>query len=115
MDTTTIQAFFTAESLFSFQGATTATWLVPNVFGFLIGNSADTLRKWLALVTAFVIEYFIASQASGSGQIVWLIAFLNALLIFASAMGINQMTGGRGGAVGQGSFGGDRRFLTSWL
>jgi hypothetical protein len=105
--------FFTWESLGTFQGATAAILLVVNVFGYLIGPRFDRARKWVAIVLALGIEAALSYKAAGSGFEKWFVAFLNALLLFAAAMGINE-----GAGRGLGLAGDDltkRSFFRSWI
>ena len=81
---------FTVGSLVSLQGSAAAALLVPNVVGFLVGDKFDPFRKWTSLVIAMALAY-IAAFTSGDGALTWLVAFFNGLMIFASAMGVNQL------------------------
>ena len=105
--------FFTWESLGTFQGATAAILLVVNVFGYLIGPRFDKWRKWLAIVLALGIEAVLSYTAAGSGFEKWVVAFLNALLLFAAAMGINEGAG-RGFGLERDDIT-QRSFFRSWL
>lgn len=91
MDGTAFNSFFTMESLMTLQGATAACLLVPNVAAYLIGPACDAYRKWISLVVAFGIAFMTAFFAETPLWSKWVLAFLNGLLIFASAVGINQM------------------------
>jgi hypothetical protein len=106
--------FFTVESLATFQGATAAIVLVVNTLGYLIGERFDKARKWVAFVLALGLEVVLALAADTSGVGPWVVAALNALLIFAAAMGINQGAEhllGRGDRDRQAGL----RFFRSWL
>jgi hypothetical protein len=103
--------FFTWQSLATFQGATAAILLVVNVFGYVIGRPFDRVRKWLALFLAIGLEFVLAREAAGSGFEKWSVAFLNALLLFSAAMGVNEGAG-RGLMRDTGSY---RRFFRSWI
>lgn len=91
MNPTTLNSFFTLESIMSLQGATAASLLVPNVFGYLLGPSADKFRKWLALLVAVGLAFITAYLAPTQLWTKWVLAFFNSLLIFSSTVGINQM------------------------
>jgi hypothetical protein len=80
------------ESLMTLQGATAACLLVPNVAAYLIGPEFDKHRKWVSLVVAFGIAFLTAYFAETPLWFKWVLAFFNGLLIFSSAVGINQMT-----------------------
>lgn len=91
MDHNAINSFFTMESLMTLQGATAACLLVPNVAAYLIGPEFDKYRKWVSLVIAFGIAFMTAYLAETPLWSKWVLAFFNGLLIFSSAVGINQM------------------------
>jgi membrane protein YdbS with pleckstrin-like domain len=91
MDGNALNSFFTMESLMTLQGATAACLLVPNVVAYLIGPECDKYRKWISLLVAFGIAFMTAFFAETPIWSKWVLAFLNGLLIFASAVGINQM------------------------
>lgn len=83
-------SLFTPTSLLSLQGAAAAAVLVPNVVGHFIGDKFDPYRKWTSLGVAIGLAYVIAFMVD-DGAIKWLVALFNGLLIFAAAMGINQL------------------------
>lgn len=86
-----VDTLFTIESLLSLQGGALASLLVPNVLGYVIGKKFNKYRKYISLLIAFSIAFFVAflSKISWIG---WVVAIFNGFLIFASAVGINQMT-----------------------
>lgn len=86
-----LDSFFTIESLLSLQGAAIASLMVPNVLGYLIGAKFDKCRKFFSFAISFVLAFLIAilAKVEWSGFIV---AIFNGFLIFASAVGINQMS-----------------------
>jgi len=86
-----VEELFTLESLLSLQGAALASLLVPNVLGYVIGKNFDKYRKYISLLIAFGLAFLVASL-SKIGGIGWVVAVFNGFLIFASAVGINQMT-----------------------
>lgn len=88
---TNLDSLFSAASLLSLQGSTAAALLVPNVLGNLLGERFDRWRKWTSLVIAMVLAYLAAFLAKDANAIKWLLAFFNGCLIFASAMGLNQL------------------------
>ena len=90
MDDTSLGSLFTLTSLLSLQGSAAAAVLVPNVVGHLVGEKFDPFRKWTSLGIALVLAYLAAFLADDGGS-KWLVAFFNGLLIFASAMGLNQL------------------------
>ncbi len=86
-----LDSFFTLESLLNMQGAALASLLVPNVLGYVIGPKFDKYRKYFSLIISFGLAFFIASLAK-VGWTGWIVAVFNGFLIFASAVGINQMS-----------------------
>ncbi|CAM3324580.1 hypothetical protein [Stackebrandtia soli] len=86
-----IDSLFTAASLLSLQGAVAAAVLVPNVVGNLVGERFNPFRKWTSLGIALVLAYVAAIVATDADPTKWFVAFFNGLLIFASAMGLNQL------------------------
>lgn len=89
-----MEDLFSLNSLISLQGSAAAALLVPNVIGYLVGEKFDPYRKWASLVIAMVLAY-VAAIVAGDGAMTWLVAFFNGLLIFASAVGINQLPRGK--------------------
>jgi hypothetical protein len=86
-----IESLFTLESLLSLQGAAVASLVVPNVFGYLFGKKFDKYRKYFSFIISFGLAFMIAIIA----KVDWpgfVVAFFNGFLIFASAVGINQMS-----------------------
>ncbi|MGC5028732.1 hypothetical protein [Micromonospora sp. DT229] len=106
---------FTWAALGSLTGASAATLLTTNVIGGLIGPSADTARKWIALGIALALSYLTAAFATDAGPEKWIIAFFNGLVIFAAALGINQLPpGNRQATPTQLAQGNEPRFIRSW-
>ncbi|MGH8876868.1 MAG: hypothetical protein ACRD0P_05940 [Stackebrandtia sp.] len=111
---------FTFESLVSLQGSAAAALLVPNVVGFLVGEKFDPFRKWTSLAIAMVLAY-VAAFVAGDGAMTWLVAFFNGLMIFASAMGINQLPKRNRPKAGKKDDGAEldlsklARFFKSWI
>lgn len=117
MDTTTLDSFFTIESLVSLQGSTAAILLVTNVLGYLIGPNFDKYKKWLAFGLSLVFAYTVAALAADAGFVKWILAFLNGFLIFASAAGLNEMAGGRSLRTAPLALpaSGPKKFFASWF
>ncbi len=95
--TNPINGLFTRESLMSLQGAAAATLLVPSVLTFLIGSSFRPYEKWAALATALIISAAVTVKARERGAVKWIIAALNGLLIYASAVGLTEIFSSMGG------------------
>ncbi|WP_020576037.1 hypothetical protein [Actinopolymorpha alba] len=85
-----LDSLFTITSLVTLQGAAGIAWFVPNTLGWLIGSGFDKARKWVALVVALGLAFLAAGLVPDSDVLTWVIAPINGLLIFATAMGINQ-------------------------
>jgi hypothetical protein len=86
--------------------------LVVNSLGYLVGKRFDPARKWVAIILALGIEAVLVRAGDASGLEAWIVAGLNALLIFAAAMGINEGAGETGLA---GDRDANRRFFISWI
>jgi hypothetical protein len=90
METTAqqINDFYTIGALASLTGASSATLLVGNVAGYLLG---DVARRWIALVAALAISFILLNISIPSPEFPdWVIAFLNGLLIYTTAFGLNE-------------------------
>ena len=88
MDPTTPSAVSTQESLLTLQDSAAAVLLVPAVLGNLIGPRSQLYAKWVPFATAIVPAYMVAALG---GDDAWalkrLLAFLNAFLVLAIAVG----------------------------
>ncbi|MGH8791192.1 MAG: hypothetical protein ACRDXX_00900 [Stackebrandtia sp.] len=83
-------SLFTPTSLLSLQGAAAASLLAPNVIGVFAGEKFDPYRKWTSLGIALALAFVVAALVD-DGPVKWFVAFFNGLLIFAAAMGVNQL------------------------
>jgi ABC-type Fe3+-siderophore transport system permease subunit len=90
--------FFTPESLGTLAGASLAAMVAANVFGSFFSDPTTnkSVRKWAALIISFFVSaglllFWGPDVITGQD---WLLAILNALLIFATAAGINQLATG---------------------
>jgi hypothetical protein len=108
-----LDSFFTKESLLSLQGSVALTLLVPNVLAYLIGSSFAPYTKWVAFGVAMLLAFLVASQAPERSVTKWVLAVLNAFLIFASAVGLTVALGS--GATGMSAGGGGvTPFFQDW-
>lgn len=102
---------FTWEMLATVAGAALATIIVTNTIAFATGYSA----KWVALVIAFLLSiaaWVFTSERTPSG---FVLAVLNAFVIYASAIGANQIVSSLDAPVGvQSKTPQARRFFSSW-
>jgi hypothetical protein len=115
-DTTNLNALFTLTSLLSLQGAAAACLLVPNVMTYLIGANFKPYEKWVAFAIAMVLALVTAYIAADASLLKWLVAVFNGFLIFASAIGVNEMAARTGGAnLKTLSPGAKPRFFHSWF
>jgi hypothetical protein len=111
MDTETLNALFTVQSLLSLQGSAAAALLVPDVIGYLVGDTFNPYKKWVSFGLAMLLAYLVAFLAPSTDWFKWVLSFFNGFLAFASAVGINQAaSGGKMGVKG-----GGRQFFGSWL
>ncbi len=111
---TNLDALFTTESLLSLQGAAIASSLVANAFGYLIGDKFDAYRKWVSFAIAMFLAYLVAILAAEAGWFKWVQAFFNGLLVFSSAVGLNEAVGRSSRYTSMSSRGG-KLFFKSWL
>ncbi|OQY97283.1 MAG: hypothetical protein B6D41_03760 [Chloroflexi bacterium UTCFX4] len=86
-----LNALFTLSSLLSLQGATAASLLIPNVLTYLIGLQFKPYEKWTAFAIALLLALVTAFLATDANNLKWLVAIFNGFLIFASAVGLNEM------------------------
>jgi hypothetical protein len=85
-----LDSLFTITSLLTLQGSAGVAWFVPNTLGWLFGTGFDKARKWVALGVALGLALVAASMVPDPSVLTWVVAPINGLLIFATAMGINQ-------------------------
>lgn len=105
-------ALFTITSLLSLQGSATAATLVPNVFMYLLGDSFKPKAKWVSFLIAMALQFLVAYLVPKHDIVTWIIAFFNGLLVFASAVGINQGISSMGPPPSRSS---DKPFFRSWF
>ena len=86
-----LSSLYTFTSLVTLQGATAATLLFANVLGYLVGANFNPYRKWVALGVAMLLQLLAAAFADEQSAQTWIVAVFNGLLVFASAIGLNQM------------------------
>lgn len=110
MNTPTLDALFTMQSLLSLQGSAAAAFIVPNVLGYLVGGKFDPYRKWVSFGVALILAYLVAILAPTADWTKWILAFFNGFLVFASAVGINEGTSSGRRAMAAG-----KQFSKSWL
>lgn len=87
--------YYTLESMLTFGGATAVVILVPTVVGFLIGDVAKPVLKWVAFVVAFGLAFLGAFVAGAADWTAWVVAAVNGLVLFMAAVGANQLTATR--------------------
>lgn len=101
--------FFTATNILSVGAATAAVALVANTLYSIAGVS----RKRSAFLTAIVLAYLPIFIEKTPQTYEWVLGFLNACLLYCSALGINEMAAASA-AKGRGFIRG-RAFISSWL
>jgi hypothetical protein len=106
----TLDGLFTLESLLSLQGAAAATLLIPNVLHYLFGAGFQPYEKWVAFVIAMGLSLLVAALAKQKTWTKWFVACFNGFLIFASAIGINQVAASAGPATETAN-----QFFRTWL
>lgn len=114
--TTNLNALFTLASLLSLQGAAAASLLVPNVLAYLVGAQFKPYAKWVAFAIAMTLALVTAYIATDTNPLKWLVALFNGFLIFASAVGVNEMAARGQTPPGVLSAAKPKRaFFSSWL
>ena len=84
-------ALLSKESLTSLQVAAAATLLVPNVLVYLLGPEVRVYEKWVALGVAMLIALVVTEGSPKKRWTWWIVALLNGMLIYASAVGLTEM------------------------
>ncbi len=110
-----LDALFTLTSLLSLQGAAAASLLVPNVLTYLIGPPFKPYEKWASFAIALVLALLTAFIASDANVLKWVVAVFNGFLIFASAIGVNEMAAHSRQNLGTLAAGAKPRFFHSWF
>jgi predicted ester cyclase len=103
-----LNELFTLQSLLSLQGAAAAALLVPNVLIYLFGAGFKPYKKWASFMIAMGLACLTAVLAPTEAWTKWLIAIFNGFLIFASAVGVNEVLSRSTGL-------GRKRFFASWF
>jgi hypothetical protein len=111
-----MKAFFTPGSIATFTGATSAVWIITNVFRVLVGRDSVIAGFIIALIVAFVGAY---STQALNGLVPGFLVFLNGCLLFFTAAGVQGFANGatQGRPVAQPKVQGRGRvkFLTPWF
>jgi hypothetical protein len=105
--------FLTVQTLFTAAGATTTVIAVTTILQGLIPRLP---AKWVGLVLAFVITLF-AVQVRGeeyTGVNIF-VAIMNGFVVYAAAVGVNNVATSRPGAVGAPQAPGAGRSMRWWL
>jgi hypothetical protein len=85
-----VDQFYTWATLGSLAGASAATLLVGNVAAYLSPGAAAA-KKWIALAAALVLSFaFLVYGTPSQTAQDWILAFLNGLLIYSAAFGLNE-------------------------
>ncbi|HEY6740257.1 MAG TPA: hypothetical protein VI076_15545 [Actinopolymorphaceae bacterium] len=104
-----LDSLYSVASLLTLQGAAAAALLVPNVLGLLIGETFDRYRKWTSFGVSLVLAFVAAGLADDTSWVTWIVAVFNGFLVFAAAMGVNQLPSHNRPAATDGP-----RFFRSW-
>lgn len=109
-----VNALFTLTSLLSLQGASAASLIIPNVLRYLIGAAFDRYEKWTGFIISMVIALATALIATEPNPVKWLVAIVNGFLIFASAIGVNEVVARRTRGAGAAASA-KKPFFHTWL
>ncbi len=80
---------FTIESFSTLAGASFGVYVVSNVIQYVFNFNP----RWFGLALAFIFSFIGVFFSKQTGSVHYLIAFLNGFLIYASSVGIVQVTG----------------------
>jgi hypothetical protein len=87
-----VAEFFSFATLGTLAGASAATVMVGNVVALIPGVRAPW-PKIVGLIASLLIAYFVfVSTVADRNGSEYLIAFLNGMLVFATAYGLNEST-----------------------
>ena len=114
-----VHEFFTWATVLTLGGSVTVTVLVTDTVGALLGRfGTDAARRWIAFVLALACAYAAAVYATTGHRHLhgyeWLLAFINACLIWSSAFGLNQTAVSMKGVSLQKSDADKTHFFRSW-
>jgi hypothetical protein len=90
-----VQEFFTWATVLTLSGSVSVTVIVTNTLGALSGRfGTDMVRRWIAFLVAVLCAYGAAVYATTGHRRLhgyeWVLAFINACLIWTSAFGVNE-------------------------
>lgn len=110
--------FFTRETIASLTGSALVALLIPSGLMYLIGPRFKPFAKWACFLVSMFLSFAIASTATGAtaGAVqtrdlwYWILTVVNGFLIFASALGSNELFS----SLQPGTLGGAPLF-NSWL
>lgn len=85
--------FYTVSSLFTLTGSSTAVWIITSVVGDLLGSKLKKkAKKWLGLALSIAFMLLAAIFVSEKTVLTWVVALVNAFLVYLTAVGINSVT-----------------------
>ena len=108
--------FYTPTTLGTLVGATGAVYLICNTAQSVFNFNPKWLALLVSLIISIIVAVFSKSDPNDPAFLKYFIAFLNGLLIYATAVGSNNITGSgpAGGAV-KPLVAGKRSFRSLWI
>lgn len=91
--------FYTAATLFSLSGSSTAVLIITSVVGYLLEpRESKNIKKWLGLLLSILLALLGATYLEEKGILTWVIATINGFLIYLTAVGANTIIGHAAGS-----------------
>jgi thiol:disulfide interchange protein len=90
------EELFTAATLFTLSGLATAVWIITSVIGYLFPSpNIQKWKKWIGLVLSFGLVIFGTFFLEEKNALTWVVAVVNAFLVYLTAVGINTVVSAR--------------------
>ena len=84
--------FYTAATLFSLSGSSTAVLIITSVIGYLLEpKDSRSIKKWVGLFLSIVLALLGVTQLKETETLTWVVAIVNGFLIYLTAVGANTI------------------------
>jgi hypothetical protein len=83
---------FTPETFFTLGGSALAIWLVTTVIASVAGSTSQPYLRWISLVLAEALALLAVWRTGNPDVIAWVVAVFNGLIIYLTAVGVNNVT-----------------------
>ncbi|MBI2830456.1 MAG: hypothetical protein HYX81_04775 [Chloroflexi bacterium] len=87
--------FFTIGTFSTLTGSALIVTLVTGIIAYLFNSDSVHLKKWLSFGLSFAVAFVGVLLLQDRPATVWVLGFLNAFLIFATAAGGNVILAGK--------------------